>query len=155
MKVTRFLAGALSILLFFGGLCIVGGLAELFSTYKYSKEYSVEYAYFVRGEEYQKPVYTRPAAHKSYYFVYTYCVDGKDYEIKKDFGANDFPPPGSFRMVYYDPANPQTAVLDSSDYAKKSIERGAVLVFAAFVLLIFVIRRKGGIEEIKTYIFGG
>ena len=154
MKISRFLALAMTICLFFGGLRIVNGLSELYHTRKCSEVYSSVYAYFVRGEEYRKPASTRPVTHNSNYFVYTYSVNGKDYEIKKDFSSSDFPPVGSYRIVYYDPENPQTAVLDCRDYAKNEIKNGTVFVAVAIILLIFLSRREGGIKEIKTVIFG-
>lgn len=153
MKITRFLSFAACMCLLVGGMRIADGFAELYSTRKHSEEYIATYAYFVRSEEYDKPSYLRPAYYKAEYFVYTYQVDGKNYEIKKDFSSRDLPPVGSYRTVYYDPKNPQMAVLDSSDYAKNDIKPGAAFLFAAFILLI-IIARKGGLKEIRAVIFG-
>ncbi len=87
-----------------GGILLFIGINNIRSVN--SKNYIKTEAIYQRKE-----IYSSNDDEVTYSLIYSYIVDGKEYEIKTDYGTSIIPKQGSKRVVMYDIQNPKDAIL--------------------------------------------
>lgn len=132
-------AGLLLICLAAGVWMLVSGTQTMLEENRLKKTYaSVEGSlsdYTLRSEGGYDPVRRRHES-ATYRLTYTYFVDNVPYTVTTDYATGDVPALGDPRTVYYDPADPASAILGG-------VSSGGILLFGGFMFtaipLIFIL----------------
>lgn len=72
----------------------------------------------------------------TYRLIYSYTVDGQEYTVSTDYGSGSIPNQGSPREVWYDPQNPEEAVLSGGNSHQLLIFMGAMFTAVPLVFLL-------------------
>ena len=99
---------------------------------------SVE-GYFIGSEERER---RNRDENISFYLIYSYTVDGTTYQIKTDYSTNRVPPLGSTRIIRYNPANPEDAIITGMSASHILIIIGTGFIFLSSLSMISEKRRK-------------
>lgn len=109
-----------------GGYLLSRGITGI--TDAKTQEFAVTDGYYAGCEPYS-------ADSSTYYLIYTYSVDGAEYQVRTDYGTAMIPKPGSVRQVRYDPASPENAALTGPDAHLGLIFGGVLFILVPLIVL--------------------
>lgn len=90
----------------------------------------------------------------TYRLIYTYTVDGVDYEVAADYGTGSIPDRGSIREVKYNPANPQESILTGTNGTNGLIYMGAFFTMGAIIFILAGCSSMGWFDKAKFDVMG-
>lgn len=124
----------LLLLTFIVGICLIyfgiknqNGLKEKSKDYLETEGYYTSYS-----------TYGESDTHK---LIYTYEVDGKEYNISTDYGAMIIPKENSTKIIKYDKNNPEEAIIEGINRNNIDICLGAVFIIISIALSISHLKR--------------
>lgn len=140
------------------GICLLAGALMLFfgirGTYQLNRttaDYVVTDGYFSNYDVYNVD---EENGTTTYRLIYTYTVDGVNYEAATDYGTGTVPKWGSMRKVKYNPSNPQESVLSGTNGTNGLIYMGAFFTMCAIIFILAVCTAKGWFDKAKFDVMG-
>lgn len=125
------------------------GIRDTFRAEWLSRNYTAVTGYF---EDYN--IYDSDEEGVTYRLIYTYQVNGKEYQVSADYGVGYLPEYGSERKVLYNPENHGEAVLAGTNSNKGMIFFGVFFVLGATVFILIGLQIKGVFDNVKTDVIG-
>jgi len=121
----------------FGLFSFLRGIDETLKMNKNKEIYALTEGYYTDYEVYSRPTFSKYGLpHTTFFLIYEYQVDGERYTVKSDNATGQLPLTGSSRTVYFNPENPQKAVLDETDSIPADIWLGVLLILVPGVIII-------------------
>ncbi len=137
MRKNKILIPILILCMLFGLFSFLRGIDETLKMNKIKEIYALTEGYYTDYEVYSRPTFNKYGLpHTTFFLIYEYQVDGESYMIKSDNGTGQLPLTGSTRTVYFNPENPQEAVLDETDLTPADIWFGLLLILVPGVIII-------------------
>lgn len=132
-------AGLILIALTAGVWMLVSGTRTMLEENRLKEQYAQAEGhlsdYTLQSEGGYDPVRRRHSS-ATYRLTYTYFVDDLPYTVTTDYSTGDVPALGDTRTVYYDPADPENAILGG-------LSSGGILLFGGFfftaIPMIFIL----------------
>lgn len=90
----------------------------------------------------------------TYRLIYRYQVDGKEYQIKTDYGTNYIPDANDIREVKYNPQNPEQAILTGTTYNTGLIFFGIFFTAIPLVFILAALTVLGYFDKLKIDVVG-
>lgn len=119
---------------FIVGICLIYfGIKNQNELKEKSKDYLETEGYYTSYS-----TYGESDTHK---LIYTYEVDGKEYNISTDYGAMIIPKENSTKIIKYDKNNPEEAIIEGINRNNIDICLGAVFVIISIALSISHLKR--------------
>lgn len=124
----------LLLLTFIVGICLIYfGIKNQNELKEKSKDYLETEGYYTSYS-----TYGESDTHK---LIYTYEVDGKEYNISTDYGAMIIPKENSTKIIKYDKNNPEEAIIEGINRNNIDICLGAVFIIISIALSISHLKR--------------
>lgn len=124
----------LLLLTFIVGICLIYfGIKNQNELKEKSKDYLETEGYYTSYS-----TYGESDTHK---LIYTYEVDGKEYNISTDYGTMIIPEENSTKIIKYDKNNPEEAIIEGINRNNIDICLGAVFIIISIALSISHLRR--------------
>lgn len=89
----------------------------------------------------------------SYYLIYSYTVDGKEYTVTADYGSGSVPETGSTKEIKYNPQNPAEAVISGINGRVIMIFIGLMFTLISGVFIMGFLKNIGALEKCPVRIF--
>lgn len=89
----------------------------------------------------------------SYYLIYSYTVDGKEYTVTADYGSGSVPETGSTKEIKYNPQNPAEAVISGINGGVIMIFIGLMFTLVSGVFIMGFLKNIGALEKCPVRIF--
>lgn len=119
---------------FIVGICLIYfGIKNQNELKEKSKDYLETEGYYTSYS-----TYGESDTHK---LIYTYEVDGKEYNISTDYGAMIVPKENSTKIIKYDKNNPEEAIIEGINRNNIDICLGAVFIIISIALSISHLKR--------------
>lgn len=119
---------------FIVGICLIYfGIKNQNELKEKSKDYLETEGYYTSYS-----TYGESDTHK---LIYTYEVDGKEYNISTDYGAMIIPKENSTKIIKYDKNNPEEAIIEGINRNNINICLGAVFIIISIALSISHLKR--------------
>lgn len=119
---------------FIVGICLIYfGIKNQNELKEKSKDYLETEGYYTSYS-----TYGESDTHK---LIYTYEVDGKEYNISTDYGAMIIPKENSTKIIKYDKNNPEEAIIEGINRNNIDICLGAVFIIISIALSISHLKR--------------
>lgn len=119
---------------FIVGICLIYfGIKNQNELKEKSKDYLETEGYYTSYS-----TYGESDTHK---LIYTYEVDGKEYNISTDYGAMIIPKENSTKIIKYDKNNPEEAIIEGINRNNIDICLGAVFIIISITLSISHLKR--------------
>lgn len=120
---------------FIVGICLIYfGIKNQNELKEKSKDYLETEGYYTSYS-----TYGESDTHK---LIYTYEVDGKEYNISTDYGAMIIPKENSTKIIKYDKNNPEEAIIEGINRNNIDICLGAVFIIISIALSISHLKRQ-------------
>lgn len=124
----------LLLITFIVGICLIYfGIKNQNELKEKSKDYLETEGYYTSYS-----TYGESDTHK---LIYTYEVDGKEYNISTDYGAMIIPKENSTKIIKYDKNNPEEAIIEGINRNNIDICLGAVFIIISIALSISHLKR--------------
>lgn len=124
----------LLLITFIVGICLIYfGIKNQNELKEKSKDYLETEGYYTSYS-----TYGESDTHK---LIYTYEVDGKEYNISTDYGTMIIPKENSTKIIKYDKNNPEEAIIEGINRNNIDICLGAVFIIISIALSISHLRR--------------
>lgn len=124
----------LLLITFIVGICLIYfGIKNQNELKEKSKDYLETEGYYTSYS-----TYGESDTHK---LIYTYEVDGKEYNISTDYGAMIIPKENSTKIIKYDKNNPEEAIIEGINRNNIDICLGSVFVIISIALSISHLKR--------------
>ena len=119
---------------FIVGICLIYfGIKNQNELKEKSKDYLETEGYYTSYS-----TYGESDTHK---LIYTYEVDGKEYNISTDYGTMIIPKENSTKIIKYDKNNPEEAIIEGINRNNIDICLGAVFIIISIALSISHLKR--------------
>ena len=119
---------------FIVGICLIYfGIKNQNELKEKSKDYLETEGYYTSYS-----TYGESDTHK---LIYTYEVDGKEYNISTDYGTMIIPKENSTKIIKYDKNNPEEAIIEGINRNNINICLGAVFIIISIALSISHLKR--------------
>lgn len=89
----------------------------------------------------------------SYYYIYSYTVDGREYIVTADYGTGSSPKIGSEKGIKYDPQNPEKAVVSGINGSTVMIFVGVIFTLVSGVFVMVFLAGAGVFEKCRVRVF--
>lgn len=145
MKLSRIIpAFLLSICLIAGVLMLFFGIKGKIELDRRIQGYAVTEGYLIDTEVYiEHSTSTRRHRSDTYQLTYIYEVEGQEYTVKTDYGTGSVPALGSAKEIYYNPKNPQEAVISGTNSRTVMIFGGIMFTGIPLVFIMVFLQAMG------------
>lgn len=134
-----------------GILLIVFGVKNTYDLNKATENYAVTQGRLVDYEVRESGTATDRSY--SYYYIYSYTVDGREYTVTADYGTGSSPKIGSEKEIKYDPQNPEKAVVSGINGNTVMIFIGVMFALVSGVFVMVFLVGAGVFEKCRVRVF--
>lgn len=140
------------------GICLIAGIFLLGFGIKNTYELKKETENYAVAEGYLSDYELRESGSStdrsySYYLIYSYVVDGREYTVTTDYGSGSVPEIGSTKEIKYNPQNPEEAVIAGMNGSIIMIFMGVMFILIPGVFIMGFLTNAGVFEKCPIRIF--